>query len=164
LPSIWAGLTKENAMLISQAFAQGTDAGGPASLLGSPIVMMVLIFVVFYFLMIRPQQKKMKAMREMIGQIKRGDRVITTGGMIGQVVKVINENEVTVQIAEGVRVRMLRANITDVIAKGEPIKGEPKGKDDEASDEDKPMLPPPPPPAQRPTGLAGLFGLGKPKN
>jgi len=150
-------------MLISQAFAQGATDAGPASLLGSPIVMMVLIFVVFYFLMIRPQQKKMKAMREMISAVKRGDRVITSGGMIGQVVKVINENEVTVQIAEGVRVRMLRANTTDVIAKGEPIKGEPKVKEEEVSEEDKPMLPPPAP-VQRPTGLGGLFGLGKPKN
>lgn len=153
-------------MLISQAFAQGaTDAGagGPAGLLGSPIVMMVLIFAVFYFLMIRPQQKKMKAMREMIAAVKRGDRVVTSGGMIGQVIKVINENEVTVQIAEGVRVRMLRANITDVIAKDQPIKGEPKGKDEDG-DEDKPLLPPPPPPAQRSGGLGGLFGLGKPKN
>jgi preprotein translocase subunit YajC len=154
-------------MLISEAFAQGTDAGagGPSSLLGSPIIMMVLIFVVFYFLMIRPQQKKMKAMREMIGAVKRGDRVITSGGIIGQVVKVINESEVTVQIADGVRVRMLRSNITDVVAKGEPVKGDAKGaKDDEPmSDEDKPMLPPPSP-LQRTYGLAGLFGLGKPKN
>jgi preprotein translocase subunit YajC len=151
-------------MLISEAFAQGADPGGMSGLLGSPIIMMVLIFVVFYFLMIRPQQKKMKAMREMIGAVKRGDRVITSGGMIGQVVKVINENEVTVQIADNVRVRMLRANITDVIAKGEPIKGEPKGRDEDiVSEEDKPMLPPPQP-IERPTGLAGLFGLGKPKN
>jgi preprotein translocase subunit YajC len=153
-------------MLISEAFAQGADAGaggGMSNLLGSPIIMMVLIFVVFYFLMIRPQQKKMKAMREMIGAVKRGDRVITSGGMIGQVIKVINENEVTVQIAEGVRVRMLRANITDVIAKGEPVKGDPKVKEEEVSEEDKPMLPPPAP-VQRPAGLAGLFGLGKPRN
>ncbi|MEO8560328.1 MAG: preprotein translocase subunit YajC [Rhodospirillales bacterium] len=150
-------------MLISQAFAQDAGGGGAAGLLGSPIIMMVLIFVVFYFLMIRPQQKKMKAMREMIGAVKRGDRVITSGGIIGQVIKVINENEVNVQIAEGVRVRMLRSNITDVIAKDQPIKGEARGKDEEIAEEDKPMLPPPSA-VQRPAGLAGLFGLGKPKN
>jgi preprotein translocase subunit YajC len=93
-------------MFITPAYAQG--AGGDAFTSFLPII---LIFVIFYFLLIRPQQKKMKAHRAMLGQVKRGDRVLTGGGIIGTITKVKDEtDEVTVEIADGVR-----GTITDVL-------------------------------------------------
>lgn len=151
-------------MFISEAYAQaGGGFGGDGLMQFLPLI---LIFVVFYFLLIRPQQKKMKAHREMIAAVRRGDRVVTGGGMIGQVVKVINDNEIDVQIAEGVKVRMVKGTITDVIAKGEPVRGAKKTEaaEDEAEeeDEDAPALPPPTAPeVKRSGGLAGLFGPKK---
>ena len=86
----------------------------------------LLIFVLFYFLMIRPQQKKMKEHRGMVANLRRGDRVVTGGGFVGVVSRVINDGEIQVEIAEGVRVRVLRHTITQVLGKGEPVKGETK--------------------------------------
>ncbi len=109
-------------MFISTAYAQA--AGAPAS--GGDVVMsllpLVLIFVVFYFLLIRPQQKKMKEHRAMLDALRRGDRVVTGGGIIGTIVKVGADDELQVEIAEGVRVRVMRPTITAVIAKTEPAK------------------------------------------
>ena len=84
---------------------------------------LILIFVVFWFLLIRPQQKKMKQHREMITAIRRGDRVLTGGGIIGTVSKVLNDTELQVEIAEGVRVKVLRSTVSEVLAKTEPAKG-----------------------------------------
>lgn len=110
-------------MFISQAFAQAADAA-PAGIAGlggiAQFAPLVLIFVVFYFLLIRPQQKKMKAHREMVTQLKRGDRVVTSGGIVGTVTKVVSDTEVQVEIAENVRVRVVRSSITDIVAKTEP--------------------------------------------
>jgi preprotein translocase subunit YajC len=110
-------------MFISQAFAQAADTA-PAGLGGlggiAQFAPLVLIFVVFYFLLIRPQQKKMKAHREMVTQLKRGDRVVTSGGIVGTVTKVVSDTEVQVEIAENVRVRVIRSSITDIVAKTEP--------------------------------------------
>lgn len=98
-------------MFITPAYAQG--AGGDAFTSFLPII---LIFVIFYFLLIRPQQKKMKAHRAMLGQVKRGDKVLTGGGIIGTITKVKEEtDEVTVEIADGVRVDILRGTISDVL-------------------------------------------------
>ncbi|MDR3435692.1 preprotein translocase subunit YajC [Telmatospirillum sp.] len=110
-------------MFISEAYAQaaGASAGGIDAL--QQFLPLILIFVVFYFLLLRPQQKKMKAHREMVAQVRRGDRVLTQGGIIGQINKVISDTEVSVEIAEGVRVRVLRASITEVLAKTEPVSG-----------------------------------------
>jgi len=110
-------------MFISEAYAQaaGATAGGLDSL--QQFLPLVLIFVVFYFLLLRPQQKKMKAHREMVAQLRRGDRVLTQGGILGQINKVISDSEVSVEIAEGVRVRMTRSAITEVLAKTEPVAG-----------------------------------------
>ena len=104
-------------MLISPAYAQaaGGDAGGLITFLP-----LVLIFAVFYFLLIRPQQKKMKAHREMIGNVRRNDRVVTGGGIIGKVTKVIDEAEVDVEIAPNVVVRVARGTIADVLSKSAP--------------------------------------------
>ena len=101
-------------MLISPAYAQAAGGIGGGGL--QAMLPLVLIFVVFYFLLIRPQQKKMKNHRAMLGQVKRGDRVLTGGGIIGTITKVKDESdEVTVEIADGVRVDILRGTITDLL-------------------------------------------------
>jgi len=103
-------------MLISPAYAQA--GGAPAGFDLISLMPLVLIFVVFYFLLIRPQQKKMKAHREMIGAIKRGDKVLTSGGIIGSVVKVEESEDVLlVEIAKDIRVRIARGTISDVLNK-----------------------------------------------
>lgn len=92
----------------------------------SPLVMqllpIVLIFVVFYFLLIRPQQQKMKAHRAMLAAIRRGDRIVTGGGILGQVVKVDQDDQITVEIAENVRVKVIRSTVSSVLAKPQPAK------------------------------------------
>ena len=91
---------------------------------------LVLIFVVFYFLLIRPQQKRAKQHREMLGSLRRGDRVITGGGIYGTVTKVVGDGEVEVEIAEAVKVRVARETITGVLSKTEPAKMEKAEKED----------------------------------
>jgi len=81
---------------------------------------LILIFVVFYFLLIRPQQKKLKDHKAMIEGLRRGDRIVTAGGIIGTVTRVGENDEAIVEIAEGVRVRVLRSTVTTVLAKTEP--------------------------------------------
>lgn len=81
----------------------------------------IFIFVVMYFLVIRPQQKKAKAHREMVANMRRGDTVVTGGGLIGKISKVNDDNEVTVELAEGVKVRIVRSMIAEVRVKGEPV-------------------------------------------
>jgi len=106
-------------MLISPAYAQTAgDAGGAGGLFS--LLPLVLIFVVFYFLLIRPQQKKMKAHRAMVEALRRGDRVVTGGGLLGSVTKVLSDNEVQIELAEGVRVRVVKHTIQEVISKPEP--------------------------------------------
>ncbi|NBB83790.1 MAG: preprotein translocase subunit YajC [Alphaproteobacteria bacterium] len=83
---------------------------------------LILIFVVFYFLLIRPQQKRMKEHREMLSNLRRGDRVVTGGGIIGQIVKV-GDDELTVEIGEGMRVKVLRSTVSSVLSKPEPARG-----------------------------------------
>jgi preprotein translocase subunit YajC len=121
-------------MFISTAWAQGAGGGGDP--LGF-IIPMALIFAVFYFLLIRPQQKKAKQHREMLGNVRRGDRVLTGGGIFGTVTKVVNDTEVVVQIAEAVKVRVARATITDVLSKTEPAKAEKGDKAEKADKNDK---------------------------
>jgi preprotein translocase subunit YajC len=106
-------------MLISEAWAQaGGGAGGSDFLV--QLFPLILIFVVFYFLLIRPQQKKMKQHREMIGALKRGDRVLTAGGIIGTVVKIEEDNTLLVDIAKDVRVRVARSTISELLSKPQP--------------------------------------------
>lgn len=102
-------------MLISPAYAQ--SLGGSGAL--ESLLPLVLIFVVFYFLLIRPQQKKQKQHREMLQALRRGDRVVTAGGIIGQITKVNSETELTLEIAENVRVKVARGMISDILAKTE---------------------------------------------
>jgi preprotein translocase subunit YajC len=106
-------------MFVSPAYAQAAGGGGDTFSLVS-ILPLILIFVVFYFLLIRPQQKKMKDHKSMIEGVRRGDRVVTNGGIIGTVTKVTNDRELTLEIAEGVRVRAVRGMIAEVLQKTEP--------------------------------------------
>jgi preprotein translocase subunit YajC len=109
-------------MFITPAYAQAAaDGTGQSNILFS-LLPFVLIFVVMYFLVMRPQQQRAKAHREMVKNVRRGDTVITSGGLIGKVAKVVDDNEVQVEIADNVRVRIARAMITEVRAKGEPVK------------------------------------------
>ena len=105
-------------MWISTAYAQGTGIFDQNALV--QFLPLILIFVVFYFLLIRPQQRKAKDQKAMLGALRRGDRVVTGGGIIGTVARVDNPEEVIVDIADGVRVRVLRSTITSVLAKPDP--------------------------------------------
>jgi preprotein translocase subunit YajC len=105
-------------MLISTAYAQGTGLLDQSALI--QFLPLVLIFIVFYFLLIRPQQKKAKDQRAMLDALRRGDRVVTGGGILGTVSKVVSPEEVEIDIAAGVRVKVLRSTITSVLAKPDP--------------------------------------------
>ena len=107
-------------MWISTAYAQGTGIFDQNALV--QFLPLILIFVVFYFLLIRPQQRKAKDQKTMLDALRRGDRVVTGGGIIGTVARVDNPEaeEVVVEIAENVRVRVLRSTITTVLAKPDP--------------------------------------------
>jgi preprotein translocase subunit YajC len=109
--------------LFTPAFAQAANAGVPTQ--GDilmQLVPFVLIFAIAYFFVIRPQRKKAKEHDKLIKNTRRGDSVVTTGGLIGKVTKVVDDAELELEIAPNVRVRILRAMITDVRAKGEPVK------------------------------------------
>jgi len=112
-------------MLITPAFAQGGTLGGDNMLVS--LLPFVLIFVIMYFLILRPQQKRVKQHAEMVKNVRRGDTVVTSGGLVGKVTKVIDDDQVEVEIASEVRVRQMRTMIADVRAKGEPVKEESAG-------------------------------------
>ena len=82
----------------------------------------VLIFVIMYFLILRPQQKRAKQHQEMVKNLRRGDNVITSGGLVGKVTKVVDDDQIEFEISDGVRVRQMRQMISGVRAKGEPAK------------------------------------------
>ena len=110
-------------MFISEAFAQ-TAGTGATSGINSTIIQflpILLIFVIMYFLLLRPQQQKQKQHRELVSTLRRGDTVVTTGGIIGKVAKV-DDAELQIEIAEGVRVKVVRGMIAEVRARGEPVK------------------------------------------
>ncbi|MCA1492765.1 preprotein translocase subunit YajC [Sinorhizobium alkalisoli] len=109
-------------MFITEAFAQTTaPAAGGADILMS-ILPFILIFVVMYFLIIRPQRAQMKRREELLKNIRRGDQVVTGGGIVGKVTKVVDDSELEVEIAEGLKVRVVRSGISEVRVKGEPVK------------------------------------------
>ena len=85
---------------------------------------LILIFVIMYFLLIRPQQKKLKDHKAMVEALRRGDQIVTQGGLIGKVSKVKDDSEIEVEIADGVRVRVVRGTIAQVMSKTEPAKAE----------------------------------------
>ena len=110
-------------MFISPAYAQAASPFGGDSMLVS-LLPFILIFVIMYFLILRPQQKRQKQHQEMVKNVRRGDTVITSGGLIGKVTKVSDDEQIEVEVADGVRVRQMRSMIADVRAKGEPVKEE----------------------------------------
>ncbi|MBL6598711.1 MAG: preprotein translocase subunit YajC [Alphaproteobacteria bacterium] len=104
-------------MLISPAYAQVGGAGGFDLMALAPLV---LIFVVFYFLLIRPQQKRMKEHKAMLSKVQRNDRIVTNGGLVGKVAKVHDErDELEVDIADNVRVTVRRSMISEVMSKSD---------------------------------------------
>lgn len=107
-------------MFITPAFAQSPGATSPDFLL--QLMPILLMFVIFYFLLFRPQQQKLKTHREMITNLRRGDTVVTSGGIIGKVTKVVDDRELEVEIAPNVRVRVVRGTVAEVRVKGEPVK------------------------------------------
>ena len=107
-------------MLVTPAYAQFGGAGGSEFIVS--LLPFILIFVIMYFLIIRPQRNRMKAHQAMVAALKRGDTVVTAGGLIGKITKVIDDSEVQVEFAENMRVRVIRGTITEVRAKGEPVK------------------------------------------
>ncbi len=107
--------------MITPAFAQGAPAGGGDMIL--QFVPFVLIFVIMWFLIIRPQQRRVKEHQEMLKNVRRGDTVVTTGGIVGKVVRVTDDGaDIDVEIADGVRVKVVRSMLADVRTKGEPVK------------------------------------------
>ena len=114
-------------MFISPAFAQGGSmfgfGGGSDNMLVS-LLPFVLIFVIMYFLILRPQQKRQKQHADMVKNVRRGDTVVTSGGLVGKVTKVIDDEKVEVEVASDVRVVQMRSMLADVRAKGEPVKEE----------------------------------------
>ena len=105
-------------MFVTPAYAQAAGGAGGAAGLAS-FLPLVLIFVIMYFLILRPQQKRMKEQRNMIAELKRGDQVVTQGGIIGKITDV-KDDEVTVEIAQGVKIRVVRATIAQVVSQPKP--------------------------------------------
>jgi preprotein translocase subunit YajC len=104
---------------IAYAMGQGGAAAGQGAGGFTSLIPIVLMFVIFYFLLIRPQQKKAKEHREMISQVRKGDRIVTSGGLHGRVTAV-SDATLTVEIADKVRVKIARGNISQVVQSSSP--------------------------------------------
>ncbi|RBP89183.1 protein translocase subunit yajC [Rhodobacter sp. 140A] len=108
-------------MFISPAFAQAAGGAAPSGIAAfGQFLPLVLIFVIMYFLLIRPQQKKVKEHRSMVESLRRGDQIVTQGGIIGKVTHVREDGELEVEIAPNVKVRVVKATVTQVLTKTEP--------------------------------------------
>ncbi len=108
-------------MFISPAYAQA--AGGGSDMIGFLLPLVAMIGI-FYFLVMRPQQKRMKAHKEMVTNLKRGDTIVTNGGLVGKVKKVVDEREVMVEFGESVNIKVVKDMVATVRVKGEPVKDE----------------------------------------
>lgn len=106
-------------MFITPAYAQGASGSGDFLI---QILPFLLIFVIMYFLIIRPQQRRLKDHKEMVASLRRGDTVVTGGGLVGKVTKV-DDDELQVEIAQGMRVKVIRSTITEVRSKSQPVGG-----------------------------------------
>ena len=110
-------------MFVSPAIAQdaGAPAGGGIMEIATSLMPILLLVVIFWLLIFRPQQKRAKAQQAMLGSITRGDTVVTTGGIVGKVTKAVDGEDLEVQIAEGVRIRVVRHMVADVRSKSTPV-------------------------------------------
>jgi len=113
-------------MLVTRAFAQDAASSDPTGGLLSMVPLLLIFGIMFYFMIFRPQQQRMKLHREMIAKVRRGDTVVTTGGLIGKVARVVGDEdqELQLEIAEGTKVRVARQMISEVRSKTEPVKEE----------------------------------------
>ena len=112
-------------MLISPAFAQ--FGGGQSSDMLMSLLPFVLIFVIMYFLILRPQQRRVRQHQDMVKNVRRGDTVITSGGLVAKVTKVIDDDKIEIELGDGVRAVQMRQMVSEVRAKGEPVKDEAAG-------------------------------------
>lgn len=112
-------------MFSSPAYAQAADGAQMSDPTGG-FGLIIIMIAVFWFLIIRPQNKKMKEHREMVNNVSRGDTVVTAGGLIGKITKVKDDNEVEVELADGVKVRVVKSTLSDVRSKTEPAKKDDK--------------------------------------
>src|SRR5512143_227803 len=118
-------------------FAYAQAAQDTFGMLNSLLIPTMLIIGIMYFLMIRPQQKRLKEHQAMVAAIRRGDTIVTSGGIIGKVAKV-EDQELQVEIAEGVKIKILRSTVSEVRGKGEGATASPKAKDkDKDKEKDK---------------------------
>jgi preprotein translocase subunit YajC len=111
-------------MLITPAFAQSGlfGVGGDSGSMILQFMPLILIIAIMYFLVLRPQQQKVRQHQAMVKALRRGDTVITNGGVVAKVTKVVDDDQIEVEIADGVRVRQMRSMVSEVRAKGEPVK------------------------------------------
>ena len=112
-------------MFITPAYAQGLPSflgGGDSGNMIVQFMPLILIIVIMYFLVLRPQQQRVKRHQEMVKALRRGDTVVTNGGLVGRVTKVVDDDHIEVEISDGVRVRHLRTSVSEVRVKGEPVK------------------------------------------
>ena len=122
-------------MFITPAFAQAAAAGNDTNSMLMSLLPFALIFVIMYFLILRPQQKKVRDHAEMVKNIRRGDTIVTSGGLVGKVTKVVDDEQIEFELSEGVRVRQLRSMISGVRTKGEPAKDAKSDAKTEAKDD-----------------------------
>lgn len=106
-------------MFVTPAYAQGPAGGGME--LFSSFVPIILLIAIFWFLIFRPQQKRMKEHKAMLAAVKRGDTIVTSGGIVGKVTKVVENEDIEIEVAQGVKVKVVRTMIADVRTKSEPV-------------------------------------------
>jgi preprotein translocase subunit YajC len=110
-------------MFVTPAFAQaaGADPAGGFSDILVQLMPILLLVVIFWFLIFRPQQKRLKAQQAMLSAIRRGDTIVSTGGIIGKVTKAVDGEDLEVEIAQGIKVKLVRSMVADVRSKAEPV-------------------------------------------
>ncbi|QDZ10073.1 preprotein translocase subunit YajC [Devosia ginsengisoli] len=110
-------------MFVTPAYAQAAGAapGGGINDILIQLMPILLLVVIFWFLIFRPQQKRLKAQQAMLASIKRGDTVVSTGGIIGKVTKAVDGEDLEIEIATGIKVKLVRGMVADVRSKGEPV-------------------------------------------
>ncbi len=112
-------------LFITSAFAQGIGGSAATNDIIMQVLPLVAVAFIFYFLLLRPQQKRAKAQQEMVASVRKGDTVVTSGGFIVKVIRSVEgESDIQVELAENVRVRLLRSMIVEVRSKTEPVKGD----------------------------------------